>query len=170
MRIYLVGYMGSGKTRMGQELASLTGFPFIDTDDIFEERYRISIYDFFERYNEESFRKIERNLLLETAEYRDAIISTGGGTPCFFDNMQFIKANGISIYLKMDLVTLVNRLGTVRKKRPLLKNIKGADLEPYIRKQLEEREVFYSQADFIVDAELINAGSILSLMDGNKSD
>jgi shikimate kinase len=164
MRIYLIGYMASGKTRMGQEISALTGYPFVDTDELFEEKYRISIVDFFERYNEDSFRKIEKELLMETLNYQDAIIATGGGTPCFFGNMEFIKKNGKSIYLKMSLISLVDRLSVIKKKRPLLKNIAITDLESYIRTQLTERDQFYSQADFSVDAEMVTANEIVSLI------
>jgi shikimate kinase len=164
MRIYLIGYMASGKTQMGQELSALTGYQFIDTDEIFEERYKISILDFFEKYNEDSFRKIEKDLLLETMKDEDVIIATGGGTPCFFDNMDLIKRNGISIYLKMDLISLVGRLAVVRKKRPLLKNKTPLELESYIRTQLAERELFYCQADFTVDAVNVTVKDILLLI------
>ena len=129
MRIYLIGYMASGKSRMGQELSALTGYPFIDTDELIERKYRISILDFFERYNEDSFRKIEKDLLPETLNYDDAIIATGGGTPCFFDNMDFIKRNGISVYLKMSPESLVDRLSGIRKKRPLLKDKTKQELQ-----------------------------------------
>jgi shikimate kinase len=164
MRIYLIGYMASGKTRMGQEMSALTGYPFIDTDELFELKYRISILDFFERYNEESFRKIESEILVETLNYQDAIISTGGGTPCFFNNMEFIKRNGISIYLKVELKTLVDRLTVVRKKRPILKNIPENGLEPFIRKQLAERELFYIKADFTIDAAISTANDIVRVI------
>ena len=164
MRVYLIGYMASGKTRLGMELGAKTGYGFIDTDELFEERYRISIMDFFEKYNEESFRKIEKELLHETLGYQDAIIATGGGTPCFFDNMEVIKRNGISIYLKLDVISLVNRLAIVRKKRPLLNDRTTSDLESYIRTQIAERELFYNQADFIVDAEIITVNDIVRLI------
>jgi shikimate kinase len=164
MRVYLIGYMASGKTRMGQELSALTGYSFIDTDELFEERYRISILDFFERYNEDAFRKMEKDLLLETLNHKDAIIATGGGTPCFFDNMELIKRNGISIYLKMGLTSLVDRLSVVRKKRPLLKNKTTTELESFISTQLAERELFYNQADFTVNAGIITANDIIRLI------
>lgn len=156
--------MASGKTRMGQELSVSTGYPFVDTDELFEEKYKISINDFFERYNEDSFRKIEKELLMETLNHKDAIIATGGGTPCFFDNMEFIKRNGISIYLKTDLSLLVDRLTVVRKKRPLLTNMTVTELESYIRTQLAERDLFYNQADFTVDAERTNGNDIIKLI------
>jgi len=164
MRVYLIGYMGSGKTRLGMELSVKTGYPFIDTDELFVEKYRISIVDFFEKYNEVTFRKLERDLLLETIKYPDAIISTGGGTPCFHDNMDFIRKNGISIYLKMGIQSLVNRLVVVKKKRPLLKDKSLKEMESYIRGQIAEREIFYNQADFTVDAEKTDVMDVLNLL------
>ena len=164
MRVYLIGYMGSGKTRFGSELSATTGYPFIDIDEIFEAKYRISIVDFFDKYNEATFRKLERDLLLDTINYIDAVISTGGGTPCFYDNMDFIKKNGISIYLKMEIQSLVNRLAIVKKKRPLLKDKSLTDMEPYIRAQIVEREIFYNQADFTVDAEVVTVNDVVRLI------
>ena len=164
MRVYLIGYMGAGKTRLGADLSDRTGYPFVDTDDLFESRYRISIVDFFEKYNEESFRKIEKELLRETLIYPDAIISTGGGTPCFFDNMDFIRNNGKSIYMKMDTESLIKRLAAVKKKRPLLKDKSAKEMESYIREQVAEREWYYARADFTVDAENASVADILTLL------
>lgn len=166
MKIYLIGYMASGKTRFGKALSTQTGYPFFDLDELFEERYRITVFDFFEKYKEESFRKIEQELLLETMNYQDAVIATGGGTPCFFNNMEFIKQNGISIYLKLDLLMLVNRLASVKKKRPLLKDKTNEELELFIRAQMAEREIFYQQADYIIEAKKIDMPSILSMLSG----
>src|ERR1039457_4700587 len=98
MRVYLIGYMGSGKSRTGSEVASLLNWQFTDLDDLFEERYKISVLDFFEKYDEASFRNIERNLLHDTIDNDNIIISTGGGTACSFDNMDFINLHGTSVY------------------------------------------------------------------------
>jgi shikimate kinase len=167
MRLYLIGYMGSGKSRTGREAASKLNFLFTDLDDLFEERYKISVLDFFEKYDENSFRKIERSLLQETALEDDMVIATGGGTPCFFDNMDFINKHGISIYLKPDFSQLVNRLKIVRKKRPLLKDLKMENFADYIRHQLAEREVFYTKADYILEDGDISAENILDLLSKN---
>ena len=118
MRVYLVGYMGSGKSRTGKMVATGLNLWFTDMDDVFEERYRISVLDFFEKYDETTFRNIERRLLQETVLQEDSVIATGGGTPCFFDNMDFINRAGISIYLKPDLSMLLERLKIVRKRDP----------------------------------------------------
>jgi len=164
MRVYLVGYMGSGKSRTGEEVASKMAWSFIDMDDLFEERFRISVLDFFEKYDENSFRTIERNLLHESILEDNVIYATGGGTPCFFDNMDFINNHGTSIYLKPGFSLLVNRLRIVRKKRPLLKDVKLEDLENYIHLQLAEREMFYSKAHFTLEGSAISVEKIIGLI------
>ena len=90
MRIYLIGYMASGKSNLGQILAEKLDYSFVDLDYLFEERFRISVFDFFEKYDEDGFRKIEKSLLQETTGWDDVVVATGGGTPCFFDNMRVI--------------------------------------------------------------------------------
>jgi shikimate kinase len=164
MRIFLIGYMASGKTRIGKELSLLTGYPFIDTDDLFEERYRISIFDFFERYGEDSFRKIEKNILLETLNFPDAVIATGGGLPCFFDNLEIIRKNGITIYLLVDEEILAGRLFKVKKKRPLLKAKTQSEIKSFLREQLAGREPYYRQANFMVQSGEKAAEEIFELI------
>ncbi|MFH1161179.1 MAG: shikimate kinase [bacterium] len=148
MRIYLIGYMASGKSWLGQELATKTGYPFTDLDELFEVRYRLSILDFFEKYGEPLFRNLERELLRETESLPQAIISTGGGAPCYSDNMQFILRSGISAYLRMPLPDLLQRISGIKKKRPLLKYVSPEKMEDFVRAQLVEREPFYLQANF----------------------
>lgn len=152
MRIYLIGYMGSGKSTVGKNLASCLGFQFLDLDHHFEERYRISILDFFDKYDENLFRSMERDLLHETGEFDDVLISTGGGTACFFDNMKFIREHGIAIYIRWPAGMLAERLQNLRKKRPILKDLDPESLPEKISEQLAEREFFYGQADIIIDA------------------
>ena len=153
MRIYLIGYMASGKSYVGSLLAEKLGFRFLDLDYLFEERFRINVVDFFEKYDEGVFRKIERSLLHETTGLEDVVISTGGGTPCFFDNMDIIKQAGISIYLCQKVSVLVRRLTTVKRKRPLLKDIPVAELEGKVAAQLTQREFYYNLADIVVNGE-----------------
>lgn len=149
LRIYLIGYMGSGKSALGRQLAALLGTDFLDLDDLFEERYHLSIYDFFEKYGEDNFRKIESELLFGTSDIENVVISTGGGTPCFFDNMDFIVGHGISVYLRMTSRELAGRLMHVRRKRPLLKNLEPDKFEEWITEQLRVREVFYMKASHL---------------------
>ena len=164
MKIYLVGYMASGKSKLGKELSGLTGLEFVDLDVIFEERYRIGIVDFFEKYGDPAFRQIEHRLLLETGSLDNTIIATGGGTPCSEENIRFIRANGISIYIRMEIADLTLRLKSVKRKRPLLKNIPVEDLEEFVRNQLQEREPFYLQADHIVDGPVDDLKSLADLI------
>ena len=151
MKIYLVGYMASGKSKLGKELSGMTGLAFVDLDDVFEERYRIGIVDFFDKYGDPAFRQIEHQLLLETGSLDDTIIATGGGTPCSEDNISFIKTHGISIYIRMDIADLATRLKSVKRKRPLLKNIPAEELEQFVLNQMEEREPYYLRADYVID-------------------
>jgi len=164
MKIYLLGYMASGKSKLGKELSDLTGLSFYDLDEVFEEKYRIGIVDFFEKYGEEAFRQIEHQLLTETEKLENTIIATGGGTPCSEENIEFIKSQGISIYIRMDTKELFSRLKNVKKKRPLLKDIPISGLENFIIEQLKEREPFYLQADYIIDGPFPDQDKLVGLI------
>jgi shikimate kinase len=161
MKIYLIGYMASGKTNLGKEMAEISGFSFADLDELFEGKFRVSILEFFEKYGETMFRKLEQEILLDTAAMDNVIISTGGGTPCFFNNMDFILENGCSVYLKMPVPLLAARLATIRKKRPLLKDVSSEEMEEHISRQLKEREVFYLRADLVAEGPDFNAAEIV---------
>jgi len=141
--------MGSGKSGLGRKLSGMLQFDFIDLDEMFEERYWISIPDFFEKYGEEYFRKIERELLIETTEKKRTVISTGGGTPCYKDNMEIIVKAGISVYLRYTPAELTERLKNIKKQRPLLKGKDPAGLSDWIAHHLEEREKFYLLASHV---------------------
>ena len=166
MNIYLVGYMASGKSKLGKELSGLTGLSFVDLDKVFEERYRIGIVDFFDKYGDLAFRQIEHKLLLETAALDNTIIATGGGTPCSEENIRFIKSHGISIYIRMNAADLAARLKRVKRKRPLLKDVPMENLEQFIRNQLEEREPYYLKADHIIVGMVDDLGSLADLIKG----
>jgi shikimate kinase len=164
MRIYMVGYMASGKSKLGRILANKLGFGFIDLDYLFEERFRISVLDFFEKYDEQVFRNIERTLLLETSVLEDVVISTGGGTPCFFDNMNIILNSGISVYLYWDSPVLVSRLKLVKRKRPLLNDLTQAELEQKVNDHLMQRGQFYNQADLVIDGMSFDVEKVLEMI------
>ncbi len=151
MRIFLIGYMGCGKTNFGKYLAKKVNFNYIDLDGLFEEKYNISIEKFFADKGQDEFRKTEHQLLTDTLNYDNVVIATGGGTPCFYDNMKIIKDNGISFYIKMSTDDLFNGLTNFKNKRPLLKKMTKKDLENFIKKQLKEREQYYFQADYTID-------------------
>ena len=168
MKIYLIGYMAAGKSRLGKELSSLTGLGFADLDDLFEEKYRIGIVDFFDKYGEATFRQIEHQLLFDTALLDNVIIATGGGTACSEENMAFIRKNGVSIYIRMETGLLTERLKNIKRARPLLKNVPPDELEQFVRNQVQEREHFYLQADHIFDAPLSDYSTLADLINGLK--
>ena len=164
MRVYLIGYMASGKSWLGKELALGLGYHFIDLDEEFETRYRISILDFFEKYEESLFRSMEEIILRETGSLDRMVISTGGGAPCYFESMNFILASGVSIYLRMSIPDLVERISKIKKKRPLLKNVPPGEMETFIRNQLSEREKYYLQANHLFNGPDYPVQEILKIL------
>ena len=155
-RIILIGYMGSGKTTVGKVLSRELNLPFYDLDWYIENRMHKSIHQIFEEKGEEGFRKIERNLLHEVAEFENVIISCGGGTPCFFDNIGYINQQGESVYLKCRADVLSAHLRMGKTIRPLLLNKTNEEVEFFIGEQLAQRESFYSQAKHIIDVSLMD--------------
>lgn len=164
MKIYLVGYMYSGKTTIGRQLAQALGVPFVDTDQAFEQRFRTSIPLFFNRYGEEAFRLLERQVLHSTATLPPAVISTGGGTPCQFDNMQWINNHGLSVYLEVSLPTLLERAATSRKQRPTLAAMSPDEREQFITRQITDRMPYYRQASIHFAADHPNLDNLLTLL------
>lgn len=158
-RIFLIGYMGSGKTSMGKLLAENLQFTFVDMDAHIEKKYHRTVSEIFTQMGEEKFREIERECLHEIADFEKTVISTGGGTPCFFDNMEYMNNRGLTVYLKLTPDQLVIRLETSRKgKRPLLADRKGEELKIFIEQGLKSREPFYNRAQKIVsgtDEEMV---------------
>jgi shikimate kinase len=149
--IYLVGYMGCGKTTAGKRLASVLEWNFLDLDDLIVQKYSQSIEEIFMLSGEKTFRKYESEILHNLNIETDTIISVGGGAPCFSDNMEFMKMTGKVIYLKMTSPLLKERLAADKKPRPLLKGLKEEELEKFIELRLIEREPFYMEAGLIVD-------------------
>lgn len=151
MKIFLIGFMGSGKTTLGRKLAARMNYEFIDLDHVLEKQVELSIAEYFQFFGEDSFRKKESEVLKKTIYPENAIISTGGGLPCYFDNMDWMKANGKTVYLKLSPKTLADRLETGKEERPLLQDKHGNDLVAFIETKLAEREPFYTQANIIAD-------------------
>lgn len=152
-RIFLTGYMGSGKTTLGRALAAATGIPFIDLDHYIEQRYRKTISQLFAEKGEEGFREIERRMLHEVGEFEDVIISTGGGTPCFFDNIEYMNEQGTTVYLDVPVERLFIRLSIARSKRPLIKEKNDEELMTFIEEQLAKRAPHYSKAQYSFKAD-----------------
>lgn len=145
-RIILIGYMGAGKTTLGRAIAAKLGITFIDLDSYIEERYRKTISQIFAEKGEDGFRDVERRMLHEAAEFENVIISTGGGTPCFFDNMEYMNGMGTTVYLQVPVERLFTRLSIARKQRPLIKEKSDEELRSFISEQLEKREPHYAKA------------------------
>ena len=155
-RIILVGYMGSGKTTVGKALSKETGMMFYDLDWYIESRMRKSVSQIFAEKGEDGFRKIEYNMLHEVAEFEDVIISCGGGTPCFFDNMDYLNQQGDVVYLKATPETLYKHLLMAKIERPLLKGKSADELIAYITEHLKERAPFYEKARHILDVNVLD--------------
>jgi len=153
MRIFLIGFMGSGKSALGQTLASDLGLQFIDLDRQIEEKYGRDIPAIFEVEGEKHFRELERQQLSECLEKDDYVLATGGGTPCFYDNMERLNASGTTIYLKLSTDALCDRLSSETEGRPLLQGRRGQELWNYIHETLQEREPYYLQSRFKVKAK-----------------
>jgi shikimate kinase len=152
-RVFLIGFMGCGKTTIGKILAEKLGFQFVDVDRLIENRCHESISQIFEKNGEAKFREIESEIICELAEFENTVISTGGGLPCFFDNMEIMNNAGITVYIELSAKTLQNRLQKSPKERALLKSISENNLQNFIEKTLFEREKFYKQAKIIVHSK-----------------
>lgn len=156
-RIFLMGYMGAGKTTAGRELANQLELEFIDLDHYIQARYQKTVNQLFEEYGEAGFRDIERKMLHEVGDFENVIISTGGGTPCFYDNINHMNSVGTTLYLKASPEALSARLNTCKDKRPLIRDKDETELYNFVVENLKKREPFYSQAKIIFTTEeLIN--------------
>ncbi len=155
-RIIIVGYMGAGKTTVGKALARELGLQFYDLDWYIESRQHKTVPQIFAEKGEDGFRKIEYNMLHEVAEFENVVISCGGGTPCFFDNMDYMNAQGDVVYLKADTDVLYRHLLVGKTERPLLKGKSKEELVAFITEQLERREPFYAKARHTLDVSLMD--------------
>lgn len=150
-RIILIGYMGAGKTTIGKILAKDLGIPFYDLDWYIETRMRKKVKQIFDERGEEGFRIIEKNMLHEVAEFENVVVACGGGTPCFFDNMEYLVGQGDVVYLRGTPDVLFRHLKMGKGVRPLLLGKSDEELLEYIKENVEKREEFYMKANHIVD-------------------
>ena len=153
-RIIIIGYMGAGKTTVGKALSKELGIPFYDLDWYIESRMRKTVAQLFAERGEENFRQIEYNMLHEVAEFEDVIISCGGGTPCFFDNIDYMNEQGETIYLKATPEVLYGHLKMGKTVRPLLLGKTEDELLSYIGQQLSVRENY--KAKHVLDVSLMD--------------
>ncbi|MDR2520453.1 MAG: shikimate kinase [Bacteroidales bacterium OttesenSCG-928-I14] len=164
-KIFLTGYMCVGKTTIGNNLARKLNLPFVDTDLLIENYYQKKIIDIFEEKGEKEFRKIEQNTLQKIAKHKkNMVISTGGGTPCFFQNMELMNISGITVYLKISTKLLTERLINKKHIRPLIKNKNSEEIECFVSNNLLERELFYNQASVICHVDKMTDNDIVKYL------
>ena len=155
--IFLIGYMGCGKSTLGRSVSAMTGWQFIDLDNYIEQRFHKTVKDIFATFGEEGFRKRERAMLQEVADFEDVIVACGGGTPCFFDNMEWMNAHGTTVFLDTSIDKLHKRLMRGRHKRPLIAGKSDEELLQFIRSALAERMPHYSKASMTFVADLLDS-------------
>ncbi|HHU96772.1 MAG: shikimate kinase [Bacteroidota bacterium] len=178
-RIFIVGYMGSGKTTVGRQLARSLSLQFVDLDLFVEGKYRKTVLQLFVERGEEGFRELERQALCEVAEFENVVISTGGGTPCFFNNMALMNRAGITVYLQAEPEELAHRLISSRTSRPLIAGKSKEELVSFITEHLVRRERYYLSAAIVYraghrlrgkDVQVIVSQIEEKLRDGRKRD
>ena len=164
MRVYLIGYMGCGKSTLGRRLSKHLGLQFIDMDHYIEERNCKTIPQIFAEDGEAEFRKKERRALEELAEFTDIVIATGGGAPCFFDNIELMNKTGKTIYLNISPNILADRLMKSKTERPLIKGKSREELVAFIDETLKKRNAFYLQAQFQITQPDIDLGIVEKML------
>jgi len=169
MKIFITGYMGAGKSSAGRKIARRLGFEFIDMDDEFERLQGVPVSEYLLEEGEELFREKERDLLKEICSREGSlVVSTGGGTPCFYNNMELINRSGISVYLEMHPKLLAVRLGEAKEERPLLNELKGGRLIQKISIHLEERKPFYEKALITVKGENLDLAGLIEMINNKR--
>ncbi|MEO8962425.1 MAG: shikimate kinase [Ginsengibacter sp.] len=158
--IFLIGFMGSGKSYWGHRWALENGYTFYDLDDEIEKAFGMTIEKIFEKHGEEKFRELERSHLRKFEANKNCLIASGGGAPCFFDNLEWMKQHGTIIYLKASPEYILMRIMNETFKRPLLKELNSSELLSYIQTKLKEREPAYSKAHYILEVEKLNNNSL----------
>lgn len=152
MKIYLIGFMGSGKTYRGRQLSEKLGIPFFDLDEQIVNHEGKTINEIFENSGEEYFRLVEKDLLHIITESHDSMVmACGGGTPCYFNNIEYMKRSGATVWLNTPLDVLAARLLKEKDHRPLLKDLSADQLKAYIIKKFADRKIYYEQASVVVD-------------------
>jgi shikimate kinase len=164
MKIFLIGFMGCGKSTLGRKLSSALNLTFIDLDTFLEEKYYRTIPQIFAEEGEDSFRKKERNVLEEVSMFDDVIVATGGGAPCFFDNMELMNNSGFCVFLDIETSTLVSRLINARIERPLIKGKSPEELYEFIEMMMTKRRPFYEKARYILKGSEISPDQVIELV------
>lgn len=163
--IFLIGFMGSGKSHWGRIWSLKHGYTFHDLDAEVEKVFKMSVQDIFEKHGEGKFRELERDQLRKFANKKKSLLACGGGTPCFFDNIDWMKQHGEVIYLKAAPDYILDRVMDETTKRPLLKEVNTSELLFFIQKKLKEREPEYLKAHHILNVNSIAKNSLKFLFE-----
>lgn len=155
VRVYLIGYMGVGKTTVGKKLAKLLNKNFIDLDRYIESKYHQTIGEIFAEKGEKEFRLVEEKALREVSQIEDVVVSTGGGAPCFFNNMEVMNRTGITVYIHAEPEELASRLVASKNVRPIIAGKSFDELVPFIAGHLSDRKRFYNQARIIYKTDYL---------------
>ena len=166
-RIYIVGYMGAGKTTAARRLAQRLGWEVADTDALFEEKYKISVNDFFNKYDEPLYRKLESEVLKSTESMENVVVSTGGGTACYFDNMEWMNQHGLTVFMRISPQAAVDRVIHSRHKRPLVEGKSEEELTEFVNKHYASRLPFYEQAKITVKSEDLDVEGMMNTIKEN---
>lgn len=162
--LYLIGFMASGKSKVGKSLANLLNLEFIDLDEQIEAKAGMSISEIFNKEGEAAFREMEQTALKQTAG-KQAVVALGGGTVCHHDNLKLVKQQGSSVYLNVRAEILYGRLRNNKGNRPLVMQLTDDELKGFIDHKLAEREWFYSQADYVLSDDNPSAKKIAQLIE-----
>ncbi len=156
MKIFLIGFMGSGKTHWGRLLSQKLSLPFFDLDEQITNTEGKSITEIFTQQGEEYFRLKEKEVLhIITESHTTFVMSCGGGAPCYFNNIEYMKHSGTTVWINASQVTLFDRLVKEKEQRPLLKDLSNGELKMFIKKKFSDRKIYYEQADIVIDDETI---------------
>lgn len=168
MNIFLTGFMGSGKSTFGRKLAKQLGLRFYDLDKMVEEKAKCSVEDIFKYLGEDTFRQMESECLHTFEGQENFVLSCGGGTPCYFDNMEFIMEQGLCIYLEMDEASLFNRLVHAKSVRPTIKGFTEEELKLFIKDTLAKRREIYERAHLVVPALSLKPAELKELVESYR--
>ena len=156
MRIFLIGFMGAGKSFLGKIWGEIYSIPFYDLDKLIEDEERITVENIFATFGEDYFREREAAVLRNTDRFENCIIACGGGTPCYFDNMQWMNKNGATVFLNESEINIYNHLKNDKKIRPLIISQDDKSLQAFIKNKLQQRIPFYNECRLLLKSDQLN--------------
>jgi shikimate kinase len=165
MIIFLIGFMGSGKTTLGKQLATRLGYRFIDQDEMVEQKYQKTVSEIFAKHGEEEFRNAETQVIQDIVKRDNCVVATGGGTPCFHNNMELMNEYGFTVYIKVDPEIITQRLKDAHTLRPLIKDKSEQEILEFTAQKLAERTPFYSRSKLVLYSKNLSVEDILRALE-----